>query len=211
MLLFRREHRHPRNTLRLCGVRSAAVLFSGVRPSSGPVLGRSGFERRRVFLEWKRSCCRGWALLSSPTGGERNTDIRESFILAKILRRQNIQHPTSNAEHRTRRQAMLPWELDVGCSVLDVLLPLNPRPTPPRRGAAQVWPVPLLGGVRVGCVLASSLLVRDQGCSLSRDFLGLATNSNGPAPATRSKCIRNPHGRPPIAREMRPRSSKACR
>src|SRR5438046_9216930 len=49
------------------------------------------------------------------------------------------------------------------------------------------------------------------GTACSRGFLGLATGSNALAPTIRNKCIRNPHGHPPIAREKRLRLSKACR
>jgi hypothetical protein len=45
------------------------------------------------------------------------------FVAAgSILRRHNIEHRTSNVEHRTKFEAMPHWELDVGCSVLDVFL-----------------------------------------------------------------------------------------
>src|SRR6185503_19446585 len=38
---------------------------------------------------------------------------------------QNIQHPTSNAEHRTRCELMPSWKLGVGCSMLDVTQKLH--------------------------------------------------------------------------------------
>src|SRR5207253_4131232 len=53
--------------------------------------------------------------LSSSSGSSSvRTYIRKYAIFAKILRRQNIQHPTSNAEHRTKCKTMPHWELDVG-------------------------------------------------------------------------------------------------
>src|SRR6266511_2499620 len=45
---------------------------------------------------------------------------RECCVFATILRRQKIEHPTSNGKHRTQRDAIPHWELDVGWSMLDV-------------------------------------------------------------------------------------------
>jgi len=74
-----------------------------------------------------------------------------------LLRRQKIEHPTSNAEHRTRRAVMPRWEFVVGCFRDDWLelrraakhpsqprfQPSRIRPRPhPRVKPTGIWGVP---------------------------------------------------------------------
>ena len=71
--------------------------------------------------------------------------------------KQNIQYPTSNAEHRTKCEAMPNWVLDVGCSLLDVFPTFGSAPRKGRIRPSAFAQLPSSEGLGVGSWRSSTL------------------------------------------------------